>query len=484
MPVRTKIVVTIGPASRDRETIRSLLRAGMSVARLNFSHGSYEDHAEHIQTIREVSEEEGRVVAILQDLQGPRLRIGAVAEGTVLEEGQAFVLDGSAAPGDGDRCGMSYARHVAKQVEPGHRVLIADGRLQLVVRGKSDGRVETEVVVGGPLSARKGVNLPDTSLTILSPTDKDRDDLHFGLEQGVDYVALSFVSDASQIRAVQDVIRAARRDTPVIAKIERPEAVTNIEAIVAQADGVMVARGDLALEIGAAKVPVVQKQIIIAANRAGIPVITATQMLESMISSPRPTRAETSDVANAIYDGSDAVMLSGETAIGDYPVETVAEMVEIAVETEKALSYRRLGNRAAEMARRSIDRAICQAAVEVARRAGAAAIIAVTSSGATPQAVSSNRPEMPIVGASHRASTCRRLSLVWGVTPLCIGDYSTTDEMVETVLEAARDHGIVDQGDRAVITSGQPIGRPGSTNMVQVREVGDSERRDRPVELR
>lgn len=475
---RTKIVATLGPASSDRTTIGAMIRAGMNVARLNFSHGSYAEHAALIRTVREAAADEGQIVAILQDLQGPRIRLGQVAEGTILEPGQRFVLDADSEPGDGTRASMTYARQVAANAAPQHRILVDDGRIELeVVRASLDG-ITTVVRSGGPLGSRKGVNLPDTPLAILSPTDKDRADVLFGLSHDVDFIALSFVSSAAQVRELQAMIRAERSEAHVVAKIERPEAVTNIAEIVAQADAIMVARGDLALEIGATRVPVVQKTIILAANEAGVPVITATQMLESMIRAPKPTRAETSDVANAIFDGTDAVMLSGETAVGQHPVGAVAEMTAIAMATESELPYRRLGQRGAALARRSIDRAICEAAVEVARRADAAAVVAVTSSGATPRAVSVYRPEMPIVGASHRAVTCRRLALVWGVTPLFVGDYTNTDEMVRTVLETAQRHGIVSEGERVVITSGQPIGHPGSTNMVQVRQVGDWVRRD------
>jgi len=475
---RTKIVATLGPATSDRATIAALIRAGMNVARLNFSHGSYAEHAALIRAVREAAADEGQIVAILQDLQGPRIRLGEVAAGTLLEPGQRFVLDTESAPGNAQRASMSYARQVAAHAAPQHRVLIDDGRLELeVVRSDVDSIVTT-VRAGGALGSRKGVNLPDTALAILSPTDKDRADVLFGISHDVDFIALSFVSNAAQVRELQAMIRAEGSEAHVVAKIERPEAVTNIAEIVAQADAIMVARGDLALEIGATHVPVVQKKIILAANEAGVPVITATQMLESMIREPKPTRAETSDVANAIFDGSDAVMLSGETAVGRYPVGSVAEMTAIAMATERELPYRRLGQRGAELAKRSIDRAICEAAVEVARRANAAAVIAVTSSGATPRAVSVYRPEMPIVGASHRIKTCRRLALVWGVTPLFIGEYQNTDEMVKIVIETAERHGIVADGERIVITSGQPIGHPGSTNMVQVRQVGDWIRRE------
>lgn len=474
--VKTKIVATLGPAADDLDTIRRMIRAGMNVARLNMSHGSHEEHGRRIELVREAAKLEDAVIAILVDLQGPRLRIGVVDEPEVeLENGATFVLDGDRASGSVERVGIAYADQVMKRIEPGHRVLVADGRIELLVRSVTERGIETEVIEGGPLSSRKGINLPDTHLDIASPTDKDRRDVAFGLTHEVDWFALSFVADASQVATLQKMIADTGSDVPVVAKIERPEAVQNIREIAEQADGVMVARGDLALEIGAARVPVVQKHLIEVANQTGVPVVTATQMLESMIHEPQPTRAETSDVANAIYDGTDAVMLSGETAIGAYPVRAVAEMASIARATEEALPYRKLSRRGAARARRSLDGAISEAAVEIARRAKVGAIIAVTSSGGTARATAVHRPEMTLIGATHRRRTGRQLALVWGVMPISIGFYSSTDEMMRKVIEAVVDRGIVARDERVVITSGAPIGRPGTTNMIQVRQYGDWE---------
>jgi pyruvate kinase len=475
-PVRTKIVATLGPATADREVLSALMRAGMSVARLNFSHGTREEQRALIESVRETARQEGRVVAIIQDLQGPRLRIGEVSENVILVEGTRFVLDEDEAPGDANRCGIAYAHYLAATVSVDERILIDDGRIELCVKAAEGGRILTEVVDGGPLSSRKGVNLPDSALSIMSPTEKDLDDVRFGIEQGVDYIALSFVSDAAQVKALRAFIGAEGGeggDVPIIAKIERQEAVENIEQIIECSDGVMVARGDLALEIGASRVPVEQKRIIRLANEAGKPVITATQMLDSMIREANPTRAETSDVANAIYDGSDAVMLSGETAIGRYPVRSVKVMADIARATEQDLAYDDLGRRGETWARRSIDAAICSAAVDIANRAGAVAIIAATSTGLTPRAVAVHRPRITLIAATTVERTWRRMALVWGVVPLLVDEYRDTDEMVRVVVEAARHHGLIAEGERVVITSGQPIGRRGSTNMVQVRHVGD-----------
>ena len=473
--VRTKIVATLGPATNDLETIRGLIKAGMNVARLNMSHGSHEEHKGRIDLVREAAALEHKVVAILCDLQGPRLRIGVVEDGVELQDGAELRLDADRSTGSAERVGIAYADEVIKRIEPGHRVLIADGRIELVVRSVSDDGIVTEVVDGGPLSSRKGINLPDTPLDIASPTEKDRRDVAFGLTHEVDWFALSFVADAAQVATLQRMISDTGTHVPVVAKIERPEAVAKIVEIAEQADGLMVARGDLALEIGAAGVPVVQKRLIEVANQNGVPVVTATQMLESMIHEPTPTRAETSDVANAIYDGTDAVMLSGETAIGEYPVRAVAEMASIARATEKALPFRKLGRRGAARARRSLDGAISEAAVEIARRVKAGAIIAVTSSGGTARATAVHRPEMMLIGATHRKQTGRQLALVWGVMPISIGFYSSTDEMVRGVIEAVVDQGIIEPHESVVVTSGAPIGRPGTTNMIQVRQYGDWE---------
>ncbi len=473
-PNRTKIVATLGPASQDVATLRALIRAGMNVARLNFSHGTQAAHAHAIARLREAARLEAVPIAILQDLQGPRLRIGPMRADTWIEAGQAFVLDGRRLSGDAGGAGLPLVRQLARQLAPGHRVLIDDGRIVLEVRRVAAGRIETEVALGGALGSHKGINLPDTALALPPLTAKDRRDLAFGLAQGVDYVALSFVASEGEVGQLQDLIRSQGHAVPVIAKIERRAAVAALEAIVAQADGVMVARGDLALEIGAARVPAVQKALIRAANAAAKPVITATQMLESMIHQPQPTRAETSDVANAILDGTDAVMLSGETAVGAYPVRAVAEMAAIAAEAERIMDYARLGRRARPGRPGDVvSFAISRAAVEIARRADVAAIVAVTSSGLTARHIAHHCPEMPLVGATRHPATWRRMALVWGVIPLLVQDFDSTDEMVRVVGEATAASGFAAPGELVVITSGMPIGQPGSTNMVQVRRVGD-----------
>jgi len=469
---RTKVVATIGPASDKPERLRAMLRAGMDVARLNFSHGSLEDHASRIQRLRHAAAMEDRPLAIMQDLTGPRLRVGRMRDDVILGLGQTFLLTGEDLEGDDHRATISQGHMLAEQVRPGDRILIDDGQLQLVTRSANAGSIETEVRVGGPLRTNKGINLPDTELRLPPLTDKDLVDLHFGLDAGVDYVALSFVGAATEVVDLKARIKAAGHDIPVIAKIERRQAVENLEAIVEAADAVMVARGDLALEIGAERVPVVQKDIIRVANERARPVITATQMLESMIEHPQPTRAETSDVANAILDGTDAVMLSAETAAGAYPVEAVQQMKRIALEIERVLDYERLGSRGDGYGHGSVTYAISGAAVQIAAAVDASAIIAMTTSGSTAQRVADRRPRTPLYGATRSETTYRRLALTWGVEPIRTPPYQTTDEMIQVALATAEAAGLVKPGDLVVITSGMPHGVTGTTNMVQVQRVG------------
>lgn len=469
---RTKVVATIGPASDEPMRLRAMLQAGMDVARLNFSHGTLEDHASRIQRLRDAAAAEDRPLAIMQDLTGPRLRVGRMRPDVVLRIAQPLLLTGEDLEGDESRATISQAQVLGEQVRPGDCILIDDGQLQLVVRRASAGHIETEVLVGGPLRTNKGINLPDTDLHLPPLTDKDLADLRFGLDASVDYIALSFVGAAGEVLDLKARIKAAGHDIPVIAKIERRQAVENLEAIVEAADAVMVARGDLALEIGAERVPVVQKEIIRVANERARPVITATQMLESMIEHPQPTRAETSDVANAILDGTDAVMLSAETATGAFPVEAVRQMKRIALEIERVLDHERLGSRGDDYGHGSVTYAISGAAVQIAAAVDATAIIAMTTSGSTAQRVADRRPRTPLYGATRSEATYRRLALTWGVEPIRTPPYQTTDEMIQVALATAEAAGLVKPGDLVVITSGLPHGVTGTTNMVQVQRVG------------
>ena len=469
---RTKVVATIGPASDDPARLRELLRAGMDVARLNFSHGTHADHAARITRLRRAAEAEDCPMAIMQDLTGPRLRVGRMRPNVLISPGQSLLLLAEDREGDAQGVTISLAEVLCRQVKSGDRILIDDGQLQLVVRRVAASHIETEVVVGGPLRTSKGINLPDTDLRLPPLTAKDLADLSFGLAAGVDYVALSFVGAASEVLDLKARIAAAGHDVPVIAKIERRQAVENLESIVEAADAVMVARGDLALEIGAERVPVVQKDIIRVANERARPVITATQMLESMIEHPQPTRAETSDVANAILDGTDAVMLSAETASGAYPVEAVQQMKRIALEIERVLDHERLSARGDDYGHGSVTYAISGAAVRIAVAVDAAAIIAMTTSGSTAQRVADRRPRMPLYGATRDEATYRRLALTWGVEPIRTPAYETTDEMIRVALATVETAGLVKIGDLVVITSGLPHGVSGTTNMVQVQRVG------------
>lgn len=470
---RTKIVCTLGPASEDEDTIRRMIRAGMSVARLNFSHGTHEAHAERLKLIRRLAEEEGKVVAILQDLQGPKLRVGSIEDGQVtLKAGQRFTLTAEDVLGDRERVTAPY-EDLSKDVRPGDRILLDDGKIALRVVDSTETDVETEVLNGGVLSERKGVSLPGVDISLPSLMPKDQEDLTFGIAQRVDYVALSFVRQAQDILELRDLMGAMGAKIPIIAKIEKPEALANFDDILNVSNGVMVARGDLGVEMPAEEVPVYQKSIIQKTNRAAKPVITATQMLDSMIRNPRPTRAEASDVANAIFDGTDAVMLSGETAIGSYPVETVRTMAAIAETTERNLPYEDWLRRFVQTHTESVTDAISQAVSEIAHELEATAIVASTSSGTTARAVARFRPRVPIIGATHNVQTQRWLALIWGVHPILTQRSTTSDEMMSLAINGAKESNLVKDGDLLVMTAGVPLGIPGRTNMLQVRRVGE-----------
>ena len=473
---RTKVVCTLGPATDSAETVRQMIRAGMTVARLNFSHDTQAAHAQRAEMVRRVAREEGRAVAVLQDLQGPKLRVGPIDGGRVaLKAGQRFTLTTEDVLGDNQRVTAPYAG-LPDDVQPGDRILLDDGQIELRVSKTTKTTVETVVVTDAILSERKGVSLPGVDISLPSLTAKDRDDLAFGVDLRVDYVALSFVRRAQDIVDLRDLMAAMGAEIPIIAKIEKPEAIASFDEILAVSDGVMVARGDLGVEMPAEEVPIHQKMIIRKANDAAKPVITATQMLESMIHNPRPTRAEASDVANAIFDGTDAVMLSGETAIGRYPVETVRTMAAIAETTERHLPYDEWLSHSVGTHAQSVTEAIGLAVTEIAHDVNAAAIVASTSSGATARVVARHRPCTPIIGATHNPQTRCRLALVWGVEPLLIPPTVTSDEMMDVAIETALTADLVREGDLLVLSAGVPVGVPGRTNMLQVRRVGEHQR--------
>jgi pyruvate kinase len=471
---RTKIVCTIGPASDSPEVMRGLVRAGMDVARINFSHGDQAAHARSIATLRQAAEEEGQLVAVIADLQGPKLRVGVIEGGTVeLHEDDIVILTGHPRPGAVDEIPVPYPE-LLRDLPPGQTVLLDDGNLELIVVQAGEDGLECRVITGGQLTSRKGINVPGAQLSFPSLTPKDRQDAVFALEQGVDFFALSFVRSVDDVRELRQFLNNEGADVPIIAKIEKPEALAVFDDILAESDGIMVARGDLGVETPAEEVPFHQKHIIRACNRAGRPVITATQMLQTMMENPHPTRAEASDVANAILDGTDAVMLSGETAVGRYPIEAAETMETISANAEAHLPLGRLLQDRSH-SHETITEAISYAAVEIASEVGARAIITATMSGITARMVARHRPSVPIVAVTPNRTTQRQLALVWGVEPVQVAEFKTTDQMVQMMVRAAREKGLVAWGDPVVLTAGIPFGSGGETNMLKVHVVGENE---------
>ena len=465
---RTKIVCTIGPASSSVEVLRRLIREGMDVARLNFSHGNHSTHAESIDRIRQVAQEENRVVGILQDLQGPRIRVASLAHSPLnLVAGQQVVLTSEPITGQGNVIPVRGA-DLAADVGPGNTILVADGQVEVRVRQVEGKRVLADVIIGGQIESNKGINVPGVTLSIPTFTDKDRDDLAFGLAHGVDWVAMSFVRSASDIQLVRDHIAALGANTPIMAKIEKHEAVDNFDEILAVSDGIMVARGDLGIEVPAEEVPIIQKIIIDKCNRAGKPVVTATQMLSSMIEHPRPTRAEASDIANAILDGTDAAMLSGETAVGKYPVESVETMARIAESAEQAFPYGHQLDWGGPDSLTTTE-AISQATVGIADELPAKAIITLTYSGYTARQIAKYRPRTPILGITPQSTTERRLTMTWGVQPMLADVRGGTDEMIDAAIRAGREAGFFATGDTVIITAGVPVGIGGQTNLIKIQ---------------
>jgi pyruvate kinase len=461
---RTKIVATLGPASDSPEKLRALVVAGMDAARLNLSHGAHADHAETARRVREAEAEAGRPIALIADLQGPKLRVGELAEPMVLRNGDRITVSAEETCKDGE---LPVAPAVIGDVlKPGHDVLIDDGLVRLRVGDVEQGRAHCEVIVGGVVSSHKGVNLPGVPLPIPSLTRKDTIDLEFALELGVDFVALSFVRSPADVRDLRALIEQAGSHAHVIAKIEKSEAVDVLDDILAECDAVMVARGDLGVEIGPALVPLVQKRIIFKALERGKPVITATQMLESMVHHPEPTRAEASDVANAILDGTSAVMLSGETAVGEYPVEAVAYMDRIAQAIEPSMTYRH--EIPAAEHNPTIGGAMSNAACDVAEALRAKAILVPTFRGKTASSVARLRPQRPIIALTHIEWARRQMALEWGVTPILIKECENVEELWDESVRAAREAGHIEVGDRVVITAGTQVNLPGSTNVIKV----------------
>jgi pyruvate kinase len=468
---RTKIVATIGPATAQPDVLRALIEAGATTLRLNFSHGTHEDHQRSIRMIRQISFELNQPVGILQDLQGPKIRLGKFENGSiVLKRDDPFILTPRLLPGTQEISSVTY-EPLADEVPEGADILLDDGKVEMKVEkvDRQTKELHCRVVVGGPLSNSKGVNFPGVYLSIKALTDKDRKDLMFGLDQGVDWVALSFVRNPQDVLEIKELIASAGKNVPVIAKIEKHEAIEQMEEILTLCNGVMVARGDLGVELPAEDVPILQKRLIVTANRMGIPVITATQMLDSMVGNPRPTRAEISDVANAILDGTDAVMLSNETAVGKYPVEAVATMARIATRIEKEGITRNISTVADTG--RSVPNAISAAVAQIAQQVDAAAIMTLTKTGATARNVSKFRPATPILAVTPHVEVARQLSLVWGVKPLLVLDLSSTDQTFQSAVNVARENHLLSDGDLVVTTAGTLQGVPGSTDLVKVEVV-------------
>jgi pyruvate kinase len=463
-PRRTKIVATLGPATSSDEQITALADAGMDAARLNFSHGKREEHRELARRVRNVGSRDGTRLALIADLQGPKLRVGELAEPIRLAKGDEITVVAEEAARDGE-LPISPAA-IGEVLSPGHDVLIEDGRIRLRVLSVDDGRARCEVLAGGLVASHKGVNVPGVPVPIPALTRKDVDDLELALELGVDYVALSFVRSPADVRDLRQLIEQAGSSARIIAKIEKAEAVDSLDAVLEETDAVMVARGDLGVEIGPASVPLLQKQIIQRALERGKPVITATQMLESMIHASEPTRAEASDVANAILDGTSALMLSGETAVGEYPVDSVMYMDRIARVVEPSIGYRH------QFPERSVDptvgQAMSNATCDLAETLGARVIIVPTFTGRTASRVARLRPHQPIIALTPNRTAVSQLALEWGVLPVYMPECENVEELWNESLDAARDSGLVDGGDLVVITAGTAVNTPGTTNLIKV----------------
>ncbi|MDN5352797.1 MAG: pyruvate kinase [Clostridiales bacterium] len=472
---KTKIVSTIGPASENRDIFKEMVKSGLNVARLNFSHGSHEEHLARINMIKSVREELNLPIAILLDTKGPEIRTGKFKEASyTLVEGQTFTMTTAEGLGDQDGCQVSYSG-LPGDVKPGDRILIDDGLIELEVQATTDATITTKVLNGGEIKNNKGVNVPGVRINLPAITDKDISDIVFGLENGIDFIAASFIRKAADVLEIRKVLEDnAAHDIDIISKIENQEGVDNLEEILEVSDGLMVARGDLGVEIPTERVPIVQKKMIELCNREGKPVITATQMLDSMIRNPRPTRAEASDVANAIFDGTDAVMLSGETAAGKYPIESVKTMAKIAMAAEASLDYKHQLQRRVQISNEfGVTYSVSHATAATALELDATAILTATSSGYTAKRVSMLRPKPPVIACTISDLSRRKLALVWGVYPIIIQEGNSTDTIFEYAVEESKAQGYIADGDLVVITAGVPVGISGATNLMKVHLVGE-----------
>lgn len=470
----TKIVCTIGPASESVETLTELIESGLNVARLNFSHGDFEEHGARIASIREAAQKTGKTVAILLDTKGPEIRTGTLEKGEVdLKAGQDLVVSMDEVSGNESMISVTYPGLV-DDVHEGSKILLDDGLIELEVTKVERNQLQTKVLNSGTLKNKKGVNVPNVSVNLPGITDKDARDIEFGISQGVDFIAASFVRRASDVLEIREILEQHNAEhIQIIPKIENQEGVDNINEILEVSDGLMVARGDLGVEIPAEDVPLVQKELIRKCNDKGKPVITATQMLDSMQRNPRPTRAEASDVANAIFDGTDAIMLSGETAAGLYPVEAVQTMHKIAMKAETAMNHADILHTRSKSSKLTVTDAISQSVSHTAYNLGISAIIAPTESGHTARMISKYRPEAAIIAVTSSEIVCRRMSLVWGVTSQLSEKAKSTDELLDIAVDASLKSGLVNHGDLTLITAGVPVGEKGTTNIMKVHVVGD-----------
>ncbi|WP_336784563.1 pyruvate kinase [Paenibacillus sp. MMO-177] len=471
---KAKIVCTIGPSSESLENTTKLIKAGMNVARLNFSHGDFEEHGNRIKNIKIANKELGTSVAILLDTKGPEIRLGKLKEEPIeLVAGERVALTTEEILGDINRVPITY-NNLPNDVTVGSTILIDDGLIGLTVEEVQGTEIICRINNSGQIKSKKGVNVPGVAISLPGITEKDANDIVFGIEQGIDFIAASFVRKASDVLEIRELLeRHNASHIQIISKIENQQGVDNLDEILEVSDGLMVARGDLGVEIPAEEVPLVQKMMIEKCNRAGKPVITATQMLDSMQRNPRPTRAEASDVANAIFDGTDAIMLSGETAAGKYPLEAVMTMSRIAERAEAALEYREIFTKQANAQQTSVTEAISQAVAVSALDLNAAAIVTSTQSGFTARMVSKYRPKAPIIAVTNDEKVMRRLALIWGVKPVLGESAETTDAMFENAVAGARSTGLISLGDTIVITAGVPVGRAGTTNLIKIHHVGE-----------
>mgnify|MGYP001800435145 FL=1 len=471
---KTKIICTVGPATSTPETLKALVDAGMNVARLNFSHGDYQFHGKTIEILRSIPTPPEKPLALLQDLCGPKIRLGMLPDkGLMVEEGEEVTFVETEKGNNINELPLPIPTLFA-MVGVGEPIMINDGRIKLTVIDRDADKIRAQVKIGGKISSRKGVNLPQTHLPVSSITEKDLLDLRFGIKNNLDLVAVSFVRSPTDLEPAQRMIEAAGKKIRIIAKIERREAVENFDEILEVVDGIMVARGDLGVEVPLEQVPLIQKDIIHRCNRAGKPVITATQMLESMIEAPDPTRAEVTDVANSVVDGTDAIMLSGETAVGKYPIAAVQMMGKIAIETEKSLPDGTLKSYGYQAGSLSVTESVAEAVCRMAYEVGAKAILCHTSSGSTAKLVSKYRPTTKIIALTSEEISYRQLALSWGVEPLLISSASKTEEMLINLIHTVVEMGIAQEGDKVVITSGIPVGKPGSTSLIKVHTIGEA----------